>query len=211
MATGDLRDGGVRQHTTHSHRAVGGNREPRLARRIDHQRLVQIGMIFELIGDERNGRETGRLVEQSPIEIADAYMTDFARSHGLIEQTYLLGERHTVVRPMQQQEIDIFASQLPEALIDRRDEPTLRIVGDPDFRGDEYFGARDAGRDDTFAHLLLIAVDLRGVDVAEASLQRSRNDAQHVRASHAIRTKPDSGYFRSIGDNGMHQRSPLRL
>lgn len=99
MAIGDLRDGGVRQHTTHGHRAVGGNREPRLARRIDHQRLVQIGMIFELIGDERNGRETGRLVEQSPIEIADAYMTDFARSHGLIEQTYLLGERHTVVRP----------------------------------------------------------------------------------------------------------------
>jgi hypothetical protein len=108
LAFGDLCYRRVRQHTAYRHRAIGRERKPRLARGIDYQRLVKIGMILDLIGDEWNGRESDRLVEQSPIEIAYADMTDLSRSHGLIQQT-LCNQEYTFMRPIQQQEIDIVA------------------------------------------------------------------------------------------------------
>src|ERR1700675_2734303 len=134
-------------------------------------------MILKLIGNERNRRETDSLIEQSSIEIAHADMANLSCPHGLVQQAYLLGERYAFVRPMQQQEIDVVTSQLPEAIVDRRGKPALRIIGDPNFRGDEDLRARNAGSSDAFAHRRLVAVDLRGVDVTETSLQSCRNHA----------------------------------
>src|SRR5258708_40165786 len=45
-------------------------------------------------------------IDQLSVEIADADVTDLARSDGLIEQADMLGERHAVVRPVQQQTED---------------------------------------------------------------------------------------------------------
>src|SRR6266702_6074919 len=93
MAFGDLRDRRVRQHTTYRHRAIGCNRKPRFARSTDYQRLIKVGMILKLIGDERNGRETDSLFKQLSIKVADADMANLSRSYGLIQQADLLGER----------------------------------------------------------------------------------------------------------------------
>jgi hypothetical protein len=43
------------------------------------------------------------LLEQLPIEVADPDMMDLARSHGFVERVDPLGERHAIVRPMQQE------------------------------------------------------------------------------------------------------------
>jgi hypothetical protein len=39
---------------------------------------------------------------------------------------------------MQQQEIDVVASQVPKAFVDERGKPALRLIGDPHFRGCEW-------------------------------------------------------------------------
>jgi hypothetical protein len=62
---------------------------------------------------------------------------------------------------------------------------------------------RIARRNDAFADFRLVTVDLRGIDVAEAFLQRSRNRSQHFRAAHPIGTVPDRRYFGAVSKNGM--------
>ena len=165
-------------------------------------------MILKLIGNERSRRETDSLLKQSSIEIAHADVANLSRSHGLVQKAYLLGERYAFVRPMQQQEIDVVTSQLPEAFVDRRGKPALRKIIDPYFRGNKDLRARNAGSSDAFPHLLLVSVDLRGVDVAEASLQSCRNHSQHFPAGHSIGAEPDSRYLGAVGEHFMHQCSP---
>ena len=52
MAFGDLRHRRAGQYATDRHGAVGGDREPCLACSVGDWRLVEIGMMLELIGND---------------------------------------------------------------------------------------------------------------------------------------------------------------
>jgi len=77
-------------------------------------------------------------------------------------------ERHLRVRPMQQQQVDLGHAQPRQALLGGSLEIVRLEVGGPDLGGEEYLVAFHAGSAHALAHLALVVVGLRGVDVAVA-------------------------------------------
>jgi hypothetical protein len=145
-----------------------------------------------------------RLRHQRRVEIADADILHLAGRLDVVERADLLGQRHAAAGPMQKQEIDIIGAQLLQALIDRGQEIGMLVVIDPDLGGEEDIAAGNAGCLNRFADLSLVAIDLRGVDMAETELDRLRHDAQHVRAWHAKRAEAESGDMCAIGADCLH-------
>src|SRR5688572_17667595 len=73
---------------------------------------------------------------------------------------------------MDEEEIDMLHAQLLEAVLQRMDEmPAAEIVASD--LGDEIdFLALDAGFGDRLAHILLIVIELCGVDMAKPQIER---------------------------------------
>jgi hypothetical protein len=181
------------------HAAIGGHGNPLPPAGLDERGLVEIGMVLELVGYDRRGRELDRFGHQSSVEIADADMPDLTGFDRGIQSLDLLGERNRFARSMQEQEIDVIGSEFLEALIDGARESLLRIIGDPDLGREEKLFTRESGCGDVFADLGFIAVDLRGIDVTEAGLEGRRDGAQDVRSRHTVGSKPQS---RAAGHGG---------
>jgi hypothetical protein len=59
---------------------ISGHAKAGAVGRVDQKRPVEIGGIFELVGDERNIGETSRFRHQSAVEIADTDMAHLAGS-----------------------------------------------------------------------------------------------------------------------------------
>ena len=52
LPDGDCREQRIGQDAADCHAAIAGDGEPGFAGRLDQRRLIQIGMVFELVGDE---------------------------------------------------------------------------------------------------------------------------------------------------------------
>ncbi len=141
-------------------------------------------MIFDLVRHQRQIGQRLCFCHQYSVEVRHPDVTDLASLCDFVERTDLLGERHSLIRPMQKQQINIIGLELGKAFINRRDESIVLVIIDPDFCGQENFTALDAGRRNCFTDFGFIAINLRGIDMPEASLERVWDDAKYILASH---------------------------
>jgi hypothetical protein len=79
-----------------------------------------------------------------------------------------------------QVQIEHVEAELLHAGVERPQRRVVALVGVPQLGGDEQLVARDVGGGDRLAHLGLVAVDRRGVDVAVAELERLRDRVRRV-------------------------------
>ncbi len=88
---GDVGEQRIGEDLAVGHGVIGGQRHPGLAHRGHQHALVEIGVILDLIGDERCGAERQCLREQSDIVVAHADMERLAGfAHG-VERADLVG------------------------------------------------------------------------------------------------------------------------
>ena len=207
VPVGDLLQHRVRQNLAVGHGIIGGDRHTEALGRLYDGRLVEIGMIFDLVGDERQFAQRCRLAHQRLIEVRDADMAHLPCLGHLVQRADLLGKRHCSVRPMKKQEIDVIGLQLLQAFIDRSDKSVAAIVFDPDFCGQEQIRAGDAGVPDAIADFGLVAVDLGGVDVAIAIAKHMGHHAFGVRPRHAEGAETESGDGCAVGADDLHELS----
>ncbi|MNS69628.1 hypothetical protein D3C72_1029450 [compost metagenome] len=181
------------------------------ARRLQHHRLVEIGVVFDLVGHDRSLGKLHRLGHQRRIEVGDADMAHLAGLPHLVQRSDLFGKRDRVVRPMQQQQVDIIGLQLFQAFIDGGEEGLVLVVLDPDLGGEKHLAACNARSSNGFADLGFVAVDLGGIDMAKTGLQRMRNDAQDIGAGNAEGAEAERRDRSAICGDIKHIFSPLRL
>ena len=166
-------------------------------------------MHLELVADQRLGRQRHRLVEQRDVEIRHA---DVARHAGLLDlaqRAERFGQRHLRVRPVQQQEIDLGQPQLHQAVLGGAHELARRKMRRPDLGGDEHLVARHAGGAQPLAHLALVVVHLRGVDVAVAEPQRLLDHARAGASAQIPGAETDERDAGAFGfDGGGHRSRP---
>src|SRR5258708_6649061 len=81
----------------------------------------------------------------------------------------------------------------------------------PDFGGHEHFVAPDSGGPDSVAHLALVLVNLRGVDVAIAKLERLLHQACAGSSAQLPRAKPDRRDFCAASLNELHHGLSTKL
>src|SRR5690606_33619612 len=72
QALGDGADDRVLQHLAVGHAVVGGDAHSQALRLGAHGRLVQVGVVLDLVVDQRRGAQRGRLAHQRGGEVADA-------------------------------------------------------------------------------------------------------------------------------------------
>ena len=179
------------ENPAHGHPAIRRYGHPQLTAFIDQEFLVEVWVVLELVGHDGGSRQARRLSQELPVEVAHPNVPDLAGFNRCIESHDLLGQGHSVARPVEQQKIDVVGSQLPQALVDGRAKGAFGIVGDPDLRGEESLSAFQAGCLDTLANLFFVAIDLRGVDVPEPGSQCLWQGAHHVASRHAVRAKAE--------------------
>ena len=129
-------------------------------------------MDFDLQRGERLGRRACRFVEHGDVEIRHP---DIFREPGLFDlaqRADRLRQRNLRVGPVDQQQIDPRQTEPLQAFIDRALEIARRQAVEPDFGGDEDLFALDAGGAQAVAHLALVAIHLRGVEMPVAQMQR---------------------------------------
>ena len=100
-------------------------------------RLIQIGMILGLQGQQRLGAEMNRLVEQRGGEVGDADMARLALPFGLGQRRHGLAQRNVRVGPMNEQQVDATDVKRGEARIDRTGKVGAAQIFVADFGGDE--------------------------------------------------------------------------
>ena len=90
---GDVVQQRIAEQAAARQRTIGDEDEPVPAHRGEELRLVEIGMILRLQGDQRFGTERDRLVEQRDVEIGDADVAGKPgplglgqRRHGLLQR-----------------------------------------------------------------------------------------------------------------------------
>src|SRR5258708_36531804 len=81
----------------------------------------------------------------------------------------------------------------------------------PDFGAHEHFVAPDSGGPDSVAHLALVLVNLRGVDVAIAKLERLLHQACAGSSEQLPRAKPDRRDFCAASLNELHHGLSRKL
>ena len=158
-----------------------------------HRVLVQVGMELDLVRDQRRGAQGGSLAHQLDVEVADADVARPAARYGLVQRIDLLGQRRLVAGPVQQQQVHVIGAQPRQAFLDRAQQVGRPVVVHPDLGGQEDLLARHAGLGHATTHVGLVAIDLRGVDVAVAQLQRGPGHAGGVLGRHAEHAQAQRG------------------
>jgi hypothetical protein len=121
-------------------------------------------VIFDLVADDVGMAH--RLVEQCRREIADA---DEAGLAGLAQSGHRLerlGQGHGAARPMDQQQVEMIEAQLLEAVLGAARDVLRREMVARQFCRDPQLATGDSGLRDALADLGLVAIELRGIDVA---------------------------------------------
>lgn len=80
----------------------------------------------------------------------------------------------------------------------------MPVVLDPDLGGQEDIAAGDAGVGDGFTDFRFIAIDLRGVHMAEANLQRMRNDPENIGTGYTESAEAEGRNGGSVGGYVVH-------
>src|SRR5215468_2549863 len=187
----DALERGVARRLAARDRAIGGDGQAVAADRAEDLGLIEVGMHFELLVDQRLLGEPRRLVEQRDVEVGDADMLRLALALDLVEERDRLAERHARARPVDQQEIDPRHPELLEALVNRALEVDGAELVPPDLRREEHVLALDPGGAQALSHFALIAVHLRGVEMAPARLERGADDVDAQRLFQGHSSEPD--------------------
>ncbi|MCY1537354.1 hypothetical protein D9M68_728450 [compost metagenome] len=173
----------------------------------NHAALAQIWMIFDLVRHQRQIGKRLCFCHQCRVEVRHTNVTNLASFCHFIQCTDLFGKRHSFIRPMQKQQIDILGLKLGKAFIDRCDESIMLIIIYPDFCGQKDVATLNAGSRNCFTDLGFIAINLRGIDMAKTSLERVRDDAKHIFAGHTESAKAKGGNGGTICCYVMHASS----
>jgi hypothetical protein len=111
---------------------------------------------------------------------------------------------------MQKQEIDLGHAQLHQPLLGGAGEIARREMRRPDLRGDENVVAFEAGGARPLAHVALVVIHLRGVDVAVAEPQRLLDDARAGAALQFPGAQPEERNAGAMRLDYRHVSSALR-
>ena len=184
-------------------RAVGNHGNAGLLAGGDHLVLIEVGVAFDLVADQRLGGRLHRLLDQRHGKIRNANLPHEAFVLQFGHGAQRLGERHARVRPMDQQQVDNIEPQLDQTFLDR----TFEVMRRQPLR--RHFGAdHDLGAQPRRSHALtdrrLVAVHLRGVDVAIAGLDRLQDDACAVAATELPRAEAHQRNLETMGFDGVH-------
>ena len=142
--------------------------------------LPQVDVELDLVGDDAVvADDAARLLEvaDSEVEHADvAHAAVFLLAHQRFQRRPHADQPE--VRPVQQHQVHVVGAQPLEALGHRVAQFARLEAVQPHLGGQKRFGAVHAGRIQRPTDGVLVAVDLGGVDVPVADLQRLRHHAQ---------------------------------
>ncbi|MOA28238.1 hypothetical protein D3C78_1491650 [compost metagenome] len=144
MLCADVLQQGIVRHPAIGHQIIGRHRHPVFARGRNHLRLVEIGVIFDLVGGKRRVGKFHCFFGQRHVEVGNA---DIAHLSGLahrVQRAHALGKRHIALRPVQQQEINIVSLQFCKAFIDGGEKIVVTKAIHPDLGGEKYIVAGNA-------------------------------------------------------------------
>src|SRR5690606_4308699 len=140
----------------------------------ENLRLVQIGVILALVHDDRLVGKGDRLIEHARGEVRHPDVPCKPASFRIVEGADRLRKRYGLVRPMNEQQIELIEAELPEAPLRRAWKRAVGAVLPPDFGGDPYVISRNTTGPQTFADLCLVLVHGSRIDVAVPARERRR-------------------------------------
>lgn len=117
MRLGDGLDDWVADHPPQCDRAIGGDGHAAPPQRSKHDRLVQIGMIFQLLAGEGLAGQAPGLLKQLGGEIGEADMACQTLALDRVERTDCLCQRNLWIGPMQQKEVNPPDAELSETIL----------------------------------------------------------------------------------------------
>ncbi len=172
LGGGNLANQRVVQQLTPGNRRMTGHQQTVTSAGSKQLILPQIGVIIDLVGDQRLGAQMNGLVEQRQGEIGNADMARQTLALGLGQRAQRFSQWHARLRPMNQQQVNMVEAQSLEAGFDRAGKVSLTCIFFRHFGGDEQLIAIDAGCADALADPLLGAIFARRVNVAIAAATR---------------------------------------
>ena len=180
-------------------RTIGDHRHAVTAARREHFGLIEIGMTFDLVADQRLRREPVRLLDHGHSEIRNADMPRQPVTLDLAQPAERLRERDLRIGPVQQQQVDLALAQPHQRVANGTLQRPRGEMRRPDFGGQENVVALDARGIEPLADLALVVIDFGGIDVAIAEPQGLFDDARTGAAAQFPRTEPDQGDFGALG------------
>ena len=157
-------------------------------------------MAFDLVADQRLARDLVGLVEQRHGEIRHADRARVALALHLGHGAERFGQRHARVRPVDQQQVDHVEPQLRQTFLHRAFEIVRRQQRRLHLGGDHHLGALARGAH-ALAHFGLVAVHLRGVDVAIADADRLLDQPRAVAPAQRPGAEANDRDLESLGLN----------
>jgi len=143
-----------------------------------HFRLVEKGMHLDLVADQRLACKPQRLFDERNREVGNADVAGEPALLDLAQRAQRFGKRNLRVRPVEQQEVDRRQPQPPQAALGGTFQLVGREMRGPYLGGDENLVARDTRGPQPLAHLTLVVVHFRGIDVPVSKPQRLSDDAR---------------------------------
>jgi hypothetical protein len=175
---------------------------------LDHEALVEMRVIFALVGDERLGGELHRLLDHGGREIGDADMARHAATLCERQALQAVAKRDLVVGPVDQQQVDLVEAKALEAGFGGTLQVALADIGEPDLGRHENLVTRHAAMADAFAHRRLVLIHGGGVDVAITDRQRVGDGRGTVLALHRPGAEAELRDAGTVGfDDGRHRRA----
>ncbi len=136
---------------------------------LDEVRLVEERVVLHLVREDR--RVLQRLLHEARGEVAHPDVTCSASLAQLVHRLQRRTQRHVLARPVDEQEVDRVGPELAQALLVGATHRVGRDVARRHLRREEDLVAVHVAVGDGPPDLLLVAVHLRGVDVAVAELE----------------------------------------
>ena len=156
-------------------------------------------MAFDLVADQLFGGKLNRVLDQRYSEIGNADVAGKPVALDLAQRADGFNKRNLRIGPMQQQQIDLGQPQPGQAIPRGALEFARRKMVGPDFRGDEDLAAFHSGGAQPLAHVALVIVHFRGVDVAIAEPQSLFDHARAGAPAQLPGAKPEQRNFRAVG------------
>src|SRR5438477_4229847 len=119
MMRPDLLQNWIADNFPVGHRVICRKTKSRTPDRVQDDGLINVGMVFHLIGYERTGAKREGLGKQGGRVVAQADMANLASLARLIQSADLIGQRNIVVRPVKEEKVDIVGPAVLEAFMDR--------------------------------------------------------------------------------------------